>query len=160
MDTGGDPRTHFFDAFFPRSQKSKITQFLNQSLGLRFREAEEVVRRFAQTSRHMTIHLHAPEAFVSKKLVRLMWIKNIFSLLQWWNPGTLGTCLFAWHGQHTVGSRHDRTSLCKCLHHRPNKRYTTVIFSLKRCLSNLWLVKWVFRFWWPMSNWALVLREV
>ena len=57
---------------FPRSQKAKIVQYLNQSLGLRFREAEEVVRRFAQSSRHMTIHLHAPEAFIGKKLVRLM----------------------------------------------------------------------------------------
>jgi hypothetical protein len=56
---------------FPRSQRGKITAYLNTDLGVRYREAESIVKRFAQSGRHMTISLHAPEIFVGPKLLKL-----------------------------------------------------------------------------------------
>ena len=57
---------------FPRSQKGKITNYLNQDIGLPLREARETVRSFAQTGRHMIVRLHSPECLIGPKLIKIL----------------------------------------------------------------------------------------
>ena len=57
---------------FPRAQKNKIIAFVNQDLAVPLKEARETIRRFAQSGRSMTVHLHAPECLVGPKLLKLL----------------------------------------------------------------------------------------
>ena len=57
---------------YPRSQKGKITQFLNKDLGLTLKESRSVVREFSQTGREMYVRLHAPELLLNKKRIQLL----------------------------------------------------------------------------------------
>ena len=57
---------------FPRSQKGKIRDFINQDLGLTLRESRDLVKDFAQLGRVMTISLHCPQVCVGKNLIRLI----------------------------------------------------------------------------------------
>ena len=57
---------------FPRSQKGKITNYLNQDIGLPLREARETVRSFSQTGRHMIVRLHSPECLIGPKLIKIL----------------------------------------------------------------------------------------
>lgn len=57
---------------FPRSQKGKITNYLNLDLGLPLKEARETVRQFAQTGRTLICRLHAPECLIGPQLIKLI----------------------------------------------------------------------------------------
>ena len=57
---------------FPRSQRGKITNYLNQDIGLPLKEARETVREFAQTGRHMIVRIHAPECLIGPKLIKIL----------------------------------------------------------------------------------------
>ena len=60
-----------FYTVFPKSSKGKIAEFLKDQ-GLTAREARETVNDYADTDcRAMMIRLHAPNAFINKKLLRL-----------------------------------------------------------------------------------------
>ena len=57
---------------FPRSQKGKITQFINRDLGIPLGKARDHVRSFSQTGRTMIVRLHAPELLLGEQLIRLI----------------------------------------------------------------------------------------
>ena len=57
---------------FPRSQKGKITQYLNRDLGIPLGKARDHVRAFSQSGRSMVVRLHAPELLLSDQLIRLI----------------------------------------------------------------------------------------
>ena len=57
---------------FPRSQRAKITSFLNKELALPMGEARDHVYAFSQTGRTMMIRYHAPECLIGPKLLRLI----------------------------------------------------------------------------------------
>ena len=57
---------------FPRSQKGKITQYLNRDLGVPLNKARDHVRAFGQTGRTMIVRLHAPELLLGEQLIRLL----------------------------------------------------------------------------------------
>ena len=57
---------------FPRSQKGKIVAYLNRDLGIPMQQSRDHVRAFSQTGRTMSIRLHAPEALIGEKLIRLL----------------------------------------------------------------------------------------
>ena len=57
---------------FPRSQKGKITNYLNQDVGLPLKEARETVRDFSQTGRSMVVRIHAPECLIGEKLIKIL----------------------------------------------------------------------------------------
>ena len=57
---------------FPKSQKGKLTNFLNRDLGLPMQRAREHIQAFGQTGRRMTVRLHAPECLIGEKLIRLL----------------------------------------------------------------------------------------
>ena len=57
---------------FPRSQKGKITNYLNQDLGLPMKVARETVREFSQTGRHMIIRIHSPECIIGPALIKIL----------------------------------------------------------------------------------------
>ena len=56
---------------FPKSGKGKLVEFLKDQ-GLTRREAREVVNDYSDCDcRAMIVRLHAPQAFINKKLLRL-----------------------------------------------------------------------------------------
>ena len=57
---------------FPRSQRGKITNYLNIDIGMRLKEARETVREFSQTGRHMIVRIHAPECLIGPKLIKIL----------------------------------------------------------------------------------------
>ena len=57
---------------FPRSQKGKITNYLNQDVGLPLKEARETVREFAQTGRSMVVRIHSPECLIGPTLIKIL----------------------------------------------------------------------------------------
>ena len=57
---------------FPRSQKGKITNYLNQDVGLPLKEARETVREFSQTGRSMIVRIHAPECLIGPALIKIL----------------------------------------------------------------------------------------
>ena len=57
---------------FPRSQKGKITQYINRDLGIPLGKARDHVRAFSQTGRTMVVRLHAPELLLGEQLIRLI----------------------------------------------------------------------------------------
>ena len=57
---------------FPRSQKGKCVQFLNQDMGLTLRESRRMVADFAATGRAMTVQLFAPNCLIGDTLIRLI----------------------------------------------------------------------------------------
>jgi hypothetical protein len=57
---------------FPRSQKGKIRDYVNQDLGLTLPESRDLVKDFAQLGRVMTISLHCPQVCIGPKLIRLI----------------------------------------------------------------------------------------
>ena len=57
---------------FPRSQKGKITNYLNQDVGLPLKEAREAVRQFSQTGRYMIVRIHSPELLIGPKLIKVI----------------------------------------------------------------------------------------
>ena len=57
---------------FPRSQKGKITTYLNQDIGLTLKEARETVRAFSQTGRFMVVRIHSPEVIIGPKLIKVL----------------------------------------------------------------------------------------
>ena len=57
---------------FPRSQKGKITNYLNQDVGLPLKEARETVRAFAQTGRSLIVRIHAPEVLIGPQLIKVL----------------------------------------------------------------------------------------
>ena len=57
---------------YPRSQKGKITQFLNKDLGLTLKDSRNVIREFSQTGRQMFVRLHSPELILNKKRIQLL----------------------------------------------------------------------------------------
>jgi len=57
---------------FPRSQKGKITNYLNQDIGLPLKEARETVREFSQTGRSLIVRLHSPECLIGPKLIKIL----------------------------------------------------------------------------------------
>ena len=57
---------------FPRSQKGKITQYINRDLGVPLGKARDHVRAFGQTGRTMVVRLHAPELLLGEQLIRLL----------------------------------------------------------------------------------------
>lgn len=57
---------------FPRSQRGKITNYLNQDVGLTLKEARETVREFAQTGRSMVVRIHSPEVLIGEKLIKVL----------------------------------------------------------------------------------------
>ena len=61
-----------FFSLFPRSQKGKIIEYLNRDLGMRLSEARRAVKDFSATSRCMTVRIHAPQALIGRKLIRLL----------------------------------------------------------------------------------------
>ena len=58
---------------FPRSQKGKIVQYLNQDHAIPLKRAREIVDDFAsqRKGRHMTVHIHSPNFFAGTDLLRL-----------------------------------------------------------------------------------------
>ena len=61
-----------FFTLFPRSQKGKIIEYLNRDLGMRLPEARRAVHDFAASGRQMTVRIHAPQALIGPKLIRLL----------------------------------------------------------------------------------------
>ena len=61
-----------FFTLFPRSQKGKCIQFLNQDMGLTLREARRMVADFGASGRAMTVQLFAPNLLIGDKLIRLI----------------------------------------------------------------------------------------
>ena len=61
-----------FLVLFPRSQRGKIVNYLNQDVGMPLKEARETVREFAQVSRHMIVRIHAPESLIGSKLIKIL----------------------------------------------------------------------------------------
>ena len=61
-----------FFSLFPRSQKGKIIDYLNRDLGMRLSEARRAVKDFSASGRHMTVRIHAPQALIGPKLIRLL----------------------------------------------------------------------------------------
>ena len=57
---------------FPRSQKGKIRNYLNQDVGLTMKESREHVTDFADSGRVMMVRIHAPQALIGEKLIRLI----------------------------------------------------------------------------------------
>ena len=57
---------------FPRSQRGKIVNYLNQDVGLPLKEARETVRQFAQVSRHLIVRIHSPEVLIGEKLIKVL----------------------------------------------------------------------------------------
>jgi len=57
---------------FPQSQKGKITNYLNQDVGLPLKEARETVREFAQTGRSLVVRIHNPESLIGPKLIKII----------------------------------------------------------------------------------------
>ena len=57
---------------FPRSQKGKCVQFLNQDMGLTLRESRRMVSDFAATGRAMSVQLFAPNCLIGDTLIRLI----------------------------------------------------------------------------------------
>lgn len=56
---------------FPKSGKAKICEFL-KDLGIKSREAREIVADYSDAeARAMLVRLHAPNAFINRKLLRL-----------------------------------------------------------------------------------------
>jgi hypothetical protein len=57
---------------FPRSQKGKCVQFLNQDMGLTLGESRRMVHDFGQQGRQMNVQLFAPNSLIGDKLIRLI----------------------------------------------------------------------------------------
>ena len=57
---------------FPRSQKGKITQYINRDLGIPLQKARDHVRAFSQSGRTMVVRLHAPELLLGEQLIKLL----------------------------------------------------------------------------------------
>ena len=57
---------------FPRSQKGKVTAFLNQDMGQQMREARKNVSDFSASGRAMYVHMYAPNFLLTDTLVRLI----------------------------------------------------------------------------------------
>ena len=57
---------------FPRSGKGKVRNYLNQDIGLTMKQARENVSDFAESGRILICRLHAPQALISDKLIRLI----------------------------------------------------------------------------------------
>ena len=57
---------------FPRSQKGKLIQYLNRDLGIPLAKARDHIFKFSQAGRTMTVRLHAPEALIGPRLIRLI----------------------------------------------------------------------------------------
>ena len=55
-----------------RSQKGKIRAYLNTEIGMTLKEARENVADFAEAGRSMIVRLHAPQAMIGDKLIRLI----------------------------------------------------------------------------------------
>ena len=56
---------------FPRSQKGKITQYLN-SEGMPLKEARQTVHDFSQTGRTLIVRIHSPECLIGPKLIKIL----------------------------------------------------------------------------------------
>ena len=57
---------------FPRSQKGKLIKYLNSDLGIPLAKARDHIFAFSQSGRAMTVRLHAPEALIGPRLIRLI----------------------------------------------------------------------------------------
>ena len=57
---------------FPRSQKGKVTQFLNFEMGLTLREARECVSDFSATGRAMVVRMFSPNCLIGDKLIKII----------------------------------------------------------------------------------------
>ena len=57
---------------FPRSQRGKIRNYLNQEVGLTLKEARENVADFGDAGRVLQVRIHAPQCLISEKLIRLI----------------------------------------------------------------------------------------
>jgi hypothetical protein len=57
---------------FPRSQKGKCVQFLNQDMGLTLRDSRRMVNDFGQQGRAMYVQLFAPNCLIGQSLIRLI----------------------------------------------------------------------------------------
>ena len=57
---------------FPRSQKGKLTAYLNRDLGIPLGKARDHVRAFSQAGRSLVVRLHAPELLLGEQLIRLI----------------------------------------------------------------------------------------
>ena len=57
---------------FPRSQRGKVRDYLNQEMGCTLREAREHVHDFAATGRAMYVRLFSPQCLINKKMIRLL----------------------------------------------------------------------------------------
>ena len=57
---------------FPQSQKGKITNYLNQDVGIPLKEARETVREFSQTGRSLVVRIHNPECLIGDQLIKIL----------------------------------------------------------------------------------------
>ena len=57
---------------FPRSQKGKVTAFLNMDMGQTMRQARTNVADFSAHGRGMYIHMYAPNCLITDTLIRLI----------------------------------------------------------------------------------------
>ena len=57
---------------FPRHQRGKIRNYLNQEVGLTLKEARENVADFGDAGRVLQVRIHAPQCLISEKLIRLI----------------------------------------------------------------------------------------
>ena len=57
---------------FPQSQKGKITNYLNQDVGMPLKEARETVREFSQTGRSLVVRIHNPECLIGPALIKIL----------------------------------------------------------------------------------------
>ena len=57
---------------FPRSQKGKVTAFLNMDMGQTMREARKNVAQFSAHGRGMYVHMYAPNCLITDTLIRLI----------------------------------------------------------------------------------------
>ena len=57
---------------FPRSQRGKVRDYLNQEMGCTLREAREHVHDFGATGRAMYVRLFSPQCLINKKMIRLL----------------------------------------------------------------------------------------
>ena len=57
---------------FPRSQRGKVRDYLNQEMGATLREAREHVHDFASTERAMYVRLFSPQCLINRKMIRLL----------------------------------------------------------------------------------------
>ena len=57
---------------FPKSQSSKIRDFLNRDLGLTLPEARRAVKKFKQTGRVMSVRMFSPNSIIGEKFLMLL----------------------------------------------------------------------------------------